>query len=66
VKRIANQAKIAAKTAPIAEPQITYTVSSAVTASVFVRYERFEAENSRIPTTSNINGGFTFRVSFSN
>jgi cell surface protein SprA len=48
------------------EPQIAYTLSNAVTASFFLRYERFEAENSRIPTTTNLNGGFNFRVSFSN
>lgn len=48
------------------EPQVAYTLSSAVTASFFVRYERFEAQNSRIPTTTNVNGGFNFRISFSN
>jgi cell surface protein SprA len=48
------------------EPQMSYTLSSAVTASFFMRYEHFESENSRIPTTTNINGGFSFRVSFSN
>ncbi len=49
-----------------AEPQISYTISSQVTASVFVRYERFESEGSRVPSTTNLNGGFNFRVSFSN
>lgn len=48
------------------QPEISYTLSNSVTASFFVRYERFESENSRIPTTTNINGGFSFRVSFSN
>lgn len=48
------------------EPQLSYTLSSQVVASVFLRYERFEAENSRIPTTTNLNGGFNFRISFSN
>jgi cell surface protein SprA len=48
------------------EPQISYTLSRAVTAQFFMRYERYEAENSRIPTTTNMTGGFNFRVSFAN
>lgn len=48
------------------EPQISYTLSNQVTASIFVRYERFESEGSRNPSTTALNGGFNFRVSFSN
>ncbi|MEM6782465.1 MAG: cell surface protein SprA [Bacteroidota bacterium] len=47
------------------EPRISYTISSQVTADVFVRYTSLESEGSRIPSTSTLNGGFNFRVSFS-
>ncbi len=48
------------------EPQLTYTLSNQVTATAFVRYQKFDSEGSRNPPTTTLNGGFTFRVSFSN
>ncbi|MDX1530850.1 MAG: cell surface protein SprA, partial [Rhodothermales bacterium] len=48
------------------EPQLSYTISNQVTAGVFVRYEKFDSEGSRNPPTTTLNGGFNFRVSFSN
>ncbi|MEM8559690.1 MAG: hypothetical protein AAGG50_17860, partial [Bacteroidota bacterium] len=48
------------------EPRISYTISSQVTADLFVRYTSLESEGSQIPSTSTLNGGFNFRVSFSN
>ncbi len=48
------------------EPQLTYTLSNQVTATAFVRYQKFDSEGSRNPSTKTLNGGFTFRVSFSN
>ncbi len=48
------------------EPQLTYTLSNQVTATAFVRYNKFDSEGSRNPSTTTLNGGFTFRVSFSN
>ena len=48
------------------EPQLSYTLSNQVTAAVFVRYQKFDSEGSRNPSTTTINGGFNFRVSFSN
>ena len=48
------------------EPQLSYTLSNQVTATAFVRYQKFDSEGSINPSTTTINGGFTFRVSFSN
>src|SRR5690606_28984148 len=49
-----------------AEPRLSYAISNQVNMDIFVRYENVEGRDSRIPTTTNINGGFSFRVSFSN
>ena len=49
-----------------AEPRISYTVSNDVTLDVFVKYTSLESEGSQIPNSSTLNGGFSFRVSFSN
>ncbi|MDX1438359.1 MAG: cell surface protein SprA [Rubricoccaceae bacterium] len=49
-----------------AEPRLSYALSNQVNMDVFVRYETVESEGSQIPSTSLINGGFNFRVSFSN
>ncbi len=48
------------------EPQLTYNLSSQVAATAFVRYNKFDSEGSRNPSTTQLTGGFTFRVSFSN
>jgi cell surface protein SprA len=48
------------------EPQLSYTLSNQVTATAFVRYQKFDSQNSNNPPTTTINGGFSFRVSFSN
>ena len=39
---------------------------SDVTLDVFVKYTSLESEGSQIPSSSTLNGGFSFRVSFSN
>ena len=49
-----------------AEPRISYTVSNDVTLDVFVKYTSLESEGSQVPSSSTLNGGFSFRVSFSN
>lgn len=49
-----------------AEPRLSYALSNQVSMDVFVRYETVDSEGSQIPSTSLINGGFSFRVSFSN
>ncbi|MEM1043479.1 MAG: cell surface protein SprA [Bacteroidota bacterium] len=48
------------------EPSITYTLSNQVRVTAFVRYNQFDSEGSRNPSTSTLDGGFTFNVSFSN
>ena len=55
-----------ASTRLTAEPRISYTVSNDVTLDVFVKYTSLESEGSQIPNSSTLNGGFSFRVSFSN
>ena len=49
-----------------AEPRLSYTLSNQVTVDVFARYLSSESLTGRIPATSNLTGGFNFRVSFSN
>ena len=46
-------------------PKISYQFSSRVTGEMGVNYERFEGD-SRRPSTTTIDGGFSFRVSISN
>ncbi len=48
------------------EPRLSYAFSNQVNMDVFVRYESIDSRGSQIPSTSLINGGFSFRVSFSN
>ncbi len=48
------------------EPRLSYALSNQVNMDVFVRYETIDSRGSQIPSTSLINGGFSFRVSFSN
>ena len=68
--RLAGQApdppQPVASTRLTAEPRISYTVSNDVTLDVFVKYTSLESEGSQIPNSSTLNGGFSFRVSFSN
>lgn len=48
------------------EPRLSYTLSNQVSVDAFVRYESVESQGSQIPSTSDLTGGFAFRVSFSN
>ena len=48
------------------QPRLGYQLSNRVTADFFVTYEHLESEGSRVPSTTNINGGFNIRVNISN
>lgn len=47
-------------------PQISYQFSNRVSASFQLRYERFESADSRVPSSTTMQGGFNIRVSISN
>jgi len=47
-------------------PQISYQFSNRVSAAFQLRYERFESADSRIPSSTTMQGGFNVRVSISN
>jgi cell surface protein SprA len=49
-----------------AEPRLSYTLSNQVSVDLFLRYAATEGRNSQIPTSSQMDGGVSFRVSFSN
>ncbi|HLA64830.1 MAG TPA: cell surface protein SprA, partial [Rhodothermales bacterium] len=49
-----------------AEPRLSYTLSNQVSVDFFLRYASTEGRNSQVPTTSQLDGGVSFRVSFSN
>ncbi|GAB5518300.1 MAG: hypothetical protein RhofKO_05510 [Rhodothermales bacterium] len=48
------------------QPRIQYQFSNKVTASVYVDYQRLESEDSRVPSTITMKGGFDVRVSIQN
>ncbi len=47
-------------------PQISYQFSNRVSASFQLRYERFKSADSRVPSSTTVQGGFNIRVSISN
>jgi len=49
-----------------AEPRLSYTISNQVSVDLFLRYAATEGRNSQIPSSSQMDGGVSFRVSFSN
>jgi cell surface protein SprA len=49
-----------------AEPRLSYTISNQVSVDLFLRYAATEGRNSQIPSSSQVDGGVSFRVSFSN
>ena len=48
------------------QPRIQYQFSNKVTASVYVDYQRLDSEDSRVPSTITMKGGFDVRVSIQN
>jgi len=46
-------------------PKISYQFSNRVSADFVLRYERFNSENSRRPSYTNVNGGFNVRINVS-
>lgn len=61
-----NVSILTASTRLSVNPQITYQFSNKVSANFFVKYDQLESEDSRLPSTTNINGGFNIRVSIQN
>ena len=47
-------------------PQISYQFSNRVNANFTLRYEQFDSEDSRQPSSTNISGGFNVRVNIAN
>ncbi len=47
-------------------PQISYQFSNRVNANFSLRYEQFDSEDSRQPSSTNISGGFNVRVNIAN
>ncbi len=47
-------------------PRISYQVSNRVSTDFTLRYENFISEDSRTPSSTNINGGLNFRLSIAN
>ena len=47
-------------------PRLSYSLSNRVTTDVFVRYERSEPEGTQSFPSSTLDGGVSFRISFSN
>lgn len=47
------------------EPRITYRFSNRVSADAFVRYQHLDNQGSRVPSSTNMSGGFAIRVSIS-
>lgn len=61
-----NVSILTASTRLSVNPQITYQFSNKVSANIFVKYDQLQSEDSRLPSTTNINGGFNIRVSIQN
>ncbi|MXW63876.1 MAG: cell surface protein SprA [Bacteroidetes bacterium SB0662_bin_6] len=47
-------------------PRISYQISNRVSTDFTLRYENFISEDSRTPSSTNINGGVNFRLSIAN
>jgi len=61
-----NISIVSASTRLTVSPQISYQFSNRVNASFQLRYENFQSEDSRQPSTTTLTGGFNFRVSITN
>ncbi|NNF04029.1 MAG: cell surface protein SprA, partial [Rhodothermales bacterium] len=61
-----NVSLVTAHRRTIITPQISYQFSNRVSANFTLRYEKFDSEDSRQPSATNINGTFNIRVSISN
>ena len=61
-----NISIVSASTRLTVTPQISYQFSNRVNTSFELRYENFQSEDSRQPSTTTLNGGFNFRVSITN
>ena len=58
--------QISAFTRLTVSPQISHRFSNKVQASFNLRYEKFDSEDSRQPSATNIQGNFNIRVSIQN
>jgi cell surface protein SprA len=61
-----NISIVTASTRVTVVPRISYQFSNRVSADFTLRYENFLSEDSRQPSSTNIDGGFNVRVSISN
>ncbi len=61
-----NVSVVTASTRLTAVPRISYEFSNRVSADFTMRYENFQSEDSRQPSSTTMNGGFNIRVSIAN
>jgi cell surface protein SprA len=61
-----NISLVTAHTRVIMTPRIAYQFSNRVQADFTLKYEKFDSEDSRQPSSVNINGTFNIRVSIAN
>jgi hypothetical protein len=61
-----NISLVTAHTRLTVSPTIAYQFSNRVTANFTLSYEKFDSEDSRQPSSVNIQGNFNIRVSISN
>ena len=61
-----NISLVTAHTRFIMTPRIAYQFSNRVQANFTLKYEKFDSEDSRQPSSVNINGTFNIRVSIAN
>ena len=50
----------------LAEPRLSYSLSNQVNMDLFLRYSDVRGRSSTVPPITSIDGGVSFRVSFSN
>jgi cell surface protein SprA len=61
-----NISLVTAHTRTTIAPQVAYQFSNRVSANFTLRYEQFDSQDSRQPSSTNIQGNFNIRVSISN
>ncbi len=61
-----NISLVTAHTRTTVTPKLAYQFSNRVSADFTLKYEKFDSEDSRQPSSVNINGAFNIRVSISN
>ncbi|PIQ63721.1 MAG: cell surface protein SprA [Bacteroidetes bacterium CG12_big_fil_rev_8_21_14_0_65_60_17] len=61
-----NISLVTAHTRTSVTPKLAYQFSNRVSADFTLKYEKFDSEDSRQPSSVNINGAFNIRVSISN